>query len=73
MRKEKLIRLSFQRVIIERVRDVREKDRICGVVYDGKGNITDYGRIVRIESAENFLQRLLRNILNGLNLAGLKV
>lgn len=72
MQKERLIRLPFQRIVMERVREARRGDRINGVVHDKEGNITGYSRIVRIESAENFLQRLLRNILNGLNLAGLK-
>ncbi len=72
MQKERLIRLPSQRIVMKRVREVRG-DWINGVVHNKEGNITGYSQIVRIESAENFLQRLLRNILNGLNLVGLKV
>ncbi len=74
MRKEKLIRLSSQRIVLKRPALGREdKDKINGVFFNRAGNVTGYSQIVRIESAENFLERLQRNILNGLNVIGIRV
>lgn len=74
MRKERTIRLAPQGLVLERVRgEISAGDKINGVFYDSEGNITGYSRIVRMEPVENLFGKLLRNILNTLNAAGVRI